>query len=329
MTSRVDRPHARPLGLAFFAFALAAAGQAVVTQTPATPGQAPAGQAGQAPPGAPAQGAPNQGDAGGRGRGGGRQDLSGIDFTKQPPVLAKTPEEQLKLFILPPGYRLELVLSDPIIQEPTAIAFDGNGRMFVVEDRSYMLDLDMTGQLDPISRISLHVDTNNDGVYDKHTRVRRQHGVPAVRDAVRSQHDPDEGVQRAGGVEVHRHQRRRRRRQEGALRYRLRPAGEHRRPGGVPHLDARQLDVQHLQRLPRAMDTARHHQGADGRQRRRVGRHTGQRRQDVVRQRRARRAGRASSSRSCTATSPFPTSSSRTSGFPGARRSASPTCRAA
>jgi len=103
------------------------------------------------------------------GRGGGGQDLSGIDFTKQPPVLAKTPDEELKQFILQPGYRLELVLADPIIQEPTAIAFDGNGRMFVVEDRSYMLDLDMTGQLDPISRISLHVDTNNDGVYDKHT----------------------------------------------------------------------------------------------------------------------------------------------------------------
>ena len=75
----------------------------------------------------------------------------------------------MKLFILQPGYRLELVLADPIIQEPTAIAFDGNGRMFVVEDRSYMLDIDMTGQLDPISRISLHVDTDNDGVYDKHT----------------------------------------------------------------------------------------------------------------------------------------------------------------
>jgi hypothetical protein len=41
--------------------------------------------------------------------------------------------------------------------------------MFVVEDRSYMLDLDMTGQLDPISRISMHVDSDNDGVYDKHT----------------------------------------------------------------------------------------------------------------------------------------------------------------
>ena len=108
----------------------------------------------------------------GRGLGGGRKDdpiNADVDWTKQPPLLAKTPEEQLKTFILQPGYRLELVLADPIIQEPTAIAFDGNGRMFVVEDRSYMLDLDMTGQLDPISRISLHVDTDNDGKYDKHT----------------------------------------------------------------------------------------------------------------------------------------------------------------
>jgi mono/diheme cytochrome c family protein len=141
------------------------AGLVVVAQTPVP--QPPPTQ----PPGAQAPGTPPQG-RGGRGGGGGRQDdpiNAGIDWTKQPSVLPKTPAEELKQFILPPGYRLELVLSDPVIQEPTAIAFDGNGRMFVVEDRSYMLDLDMTGQLDPISRISLHVDTDNDGVYDKHT----------------------------------------------------------------------------------------------------------------------------------------------------------------
>ena len=116
------------------------------------------------------------------------------------------------------------MLADPIIQEPTAIAFDGNGRMFVVEDRSYMLDLDMTGQLDPISRISLHVDTDNDGVYDKHTVFVDNLVFPRFVTAVRPEHDPDQGIERAGGVEVHRHERRRRRRQEGALRHRLRPA---------------------------------------------------------------------------------------------------------
>jgi mono/diheme cytochrome c family protein/glucose/arabinose dehydrogenase len=138
----------------------------IVAQTPAPQ----SGAQVQSPPAPPPPGGQGQG---GRGRGGGgRKDdpiNADVDWTKQPPVLPKTPEEELKHFILQPGYRLELVLADPIIQEPTAIAFDGNGRMFVVEDRSYMLDLDMTGQLEPISRISLHVDTDNDGVYDKHT----------------------------------------------------------------------------------------------------------------------------------------------------------------
>ena len=146
------------------------AGVVVIGQAP-PPAQTPAPQGNQAP----AAGAPDQGRGagqGGRGGGGGRGGAAQTtepDFTKQPSIQAKTPAEQLKQFILPPGYRLELVLSDPIIQEPTAIAFDGNGRMFVVEDRSYMMDADMTGQLDPISRISLHVDTDNNGVYDKHT----------------------------------------------------------------------------------------------------------------------------------------------------------------
>ena len=166
-TRTAHAPHTTiALAVAIFAASLVVFAQAPQQTTPAP------GQPGQTTP-PPATQPPDpsgRGGAEGRGRGGGgRQDLTGIDFTKQPSVLAKTPEEELKTFILQPGYRLELVLSDPVIQEPTAIAFDGNGRMFVVEDRSYMLDLDMTGQLDPISRISLHVDTNNDGVYDKHT----------------------------------------------------------------------------------------------------------------------------------------------------------------
>jgi mono/diheme cytochrome c family protein/glucose/arabinose dehydrogenase len=92
-----------------------------------------------------------------------------VDFSKKAPVPALPPAEELKRFILQPGYRLELVLADPDIQEPTAIAFDGNGRLFVLEDRGYMQDLDATGELEPIGRISMHVDTHGDGIYDKHT----------------------------------------------------------------------------------------------------------------------------------------------------------------
>ena len=47
---------------------------------------------------------------------------------KQIPALS--PEEEVKTIHLPDGYRLELVLSEPDIKEPMAIAFDGNGRMY-------------------------------------------------------------------------------------------------------------------------------------------------------------------------------------------------------
>ena len=71
-----------------------------------------------------------------------------------PPAPVRTPEEELKTIQLPAGYRLELVLSEPDIKEPMAIAFDGNGRMYVVEMRTYMQDIDGTGELEPKSRVS-------------------------------------------------------------------------------------------------------------------------------------------------------------------------------
>jgi mono/diheme cytochrome c family protein len=54
------------------------------------------------------------------------------------------------------------------VEEPGQIAFDGNGRMFVVELRGYMQDLEATGELDPVGRISRYEDRNNDGVYETH-----------------------------------------------------------------------------------------------------------------------------------------------------------------
>jgi hypothetical protein len=41
-----------------------------------------------------------------------RVNVGGDDGPK-PPVVALSPEEEAKRFILPPGYRLELVLADP------------------------------------------------------------------------------------------------------------------------------------------------------------------------------------------------------------------------
>ena len=90
-------------------------------------------------------------------------------FPPMPPVKAHTPAETIASIQLPPGYHLELVLSEPQIKEPVIASFDGDGRMFVAEMRSYMQDIEGKNELDPVSRVSLHWSSKGDGVYDQHT----------------------------------------------------------------------------------------------------------------------------------------------------------------
>ena len=92
---------------------------------------------------------------------------SDVPGSKPTPYL--TAEEELKTIKLPEGYSLELVVGDPIIRDPVVSAFDGNGRMYVAEMRTYMQDIDGTDEHLPTSRISLHESTKHDGVFDRHT----------------------------------------------------------------------------------------------------------------------------------------------------------------
>ena len=85
------------------------------------------------------------------------------------PPKALSPEASIATMQLQKGYRLEPVLTEPQIAEPVMIAFDGNGRMYVAEMRTYMMDADGTGEQEPVSRVSRHEDTDGDGVYDRHT----------------------------------------------------------------------------------------------------------------------------------------------------------------
>ena len=103
---------------------------------------------------------------------GGRSTAADQPETSPPATTATpylSPEEELKKIILPEGYRLELVVSDPIIKEPVVAKFDGNGRMYVAEMRTYMQDIDGKNELVPRGRVSLHWSSKGDGVYDKHT----------------------------------------------------------------------------------------------------------------------------------------------------------------
>jgi mono/diheme cytochrome c family protein len=80
-----------------------------------------------------------------------------------------SPADEARTFQLPPGYRMELVMSEPVVREPVLCVFDGDGRMYVAEMRTYMQDIDGANELTPQSLVSRHESTRHDGVYDRHT----------------------------------------------------------------------------------------------------------------------------------------------------------------
>src|SRR3954463_6700750 len=60
------------------------------------------------------------------------------DYSSELPRIApKEPADALKTFKLRPGFRIELVATEPLIRSPVALDFDEDGRMFVVEYPEY------------------------------------------------------------------------------------------------------------------------------------------------------------------------------------------------
>ena len=80
-----------------------------------------------------------------------------------------SPEESMETFYLPKGYKIELVASEPMINEPVAIAWDGDGRMYVAQMETYMQNVDGDGTDEPFSRIMRLEDLDGDGKMDKST----------------------------------------------------------------------------------------------------------------------------------------------------------------
>ncbi len=91
------------------------------------------------------------------------------EIVKDPPVDFLSPEESIKTMYLPEGYRMEVVASEPMINEPVTVEWDGNGKMYVAEMLTYMQDIDGTDQQKPWSRISVLEDLDGDGKMDKST----------------------------------------------------------------------------------------------------------------------------------------------------------------
>jgi len=65
------------------------------------------------------------------------------------------------------GFDLEVAASEPLIKSPIAIDFDNQGRMWVLEMPGYMPNIDGTGEEEPVGRILILEDKNEDGHFEK------------------------------------------------------------------------------------------------------------------------------------------------------------------
>ncbi len=86
-----------------------------------------------------------------------------------PPAPVLTPEQALKTFKLPPGFRIEVVAAEPLIEDPIALNFDEDGRIWAIEYLGYMPNVDGTGEHTPSCQIVVLEDTDKDGRMDKRT----------------------------------------------------------------------------------------------------------------------------------------------------------------
>ncbi|MBM3845692.1 MAG: c-type cytochrome [Verrucomicrobia bacterium] len=125
-----------------------------------------------------------------------------------------SPETTAASFVLPPGFKLEVIAAEPLIASPSGICWDHKGRMFVSELHGYNLpgqldvtELNKTGKLDTEVRrvaadkrfykaaepgtygvIKLLRDTNNDGRMDAAdiwtTNLPPVYGIVPARDGI-------------------------------------------------------------------------------------------------------------------------------------------------
>ena len=81
-----------------------------------------------------------------------------------PEVTAKSPAESQAMLEVHDGFRMELVAAEPLVHDPVAVAFDEDGRMFVVElppYNSYVVEGFATK-----GSVCVLEDSDDDGIYD-------------------------------------------------------------------------------------------------------------------------------------------------------------------
>lgn len=85
------------------------------------------------------------------------------------PSPALSPAAELASFQVAEGLQVQLVAAEPLVQDPVVLSFDADGRLWVVEMRGFMPDIDGAGEKEKTGRISVLEDTNGDGRMDAAT----------------------------------------------------------------------------------------------------------------------------------------------------------------
>ena len=83
-----------------------------------------------------------------------------------PPAPVLDVAAALGAFRLADGFTITPYASEPLVGDPVAAAFDAAGRLWVVEMRGYMRDLEATGEREGTGRIVVLADTDRDGRAD-------------------------------------------------------------------------------------------------------------------------------------------------------------------
>ncbi|MCA9060047.1 MAG: hypothetical protein KDA85_16180, partial [Planctomycetaceae bacterium] len=87
-----------------------------------------------------------------------------------------TPEEQAKMFHLPPGFRIDLVAAEPQVAKPMNLAFDTRGRLWVSSSLEYPFAA--ADGVEPRDTVRVLEDTDGDLRADKVTTFADQLNIP-------------------------------------------------------------------------------------------------------------------------------------------------------
>ena len=92
-----------------------------------------------------------------------------VDPSRIPPAPPLSPDQALKAIHVAPGYEVQLIASEPMIEAPVAAQYDADGKLYVLEMRGFMRNPEGAGENQPLGRISILEDRNGDGRMDVST----------------------------------------------------------------------------------------------------------------------------------------------------------------